>query len=125
MTSADVDSVNARLGEVLAQAGAPLDGTYYCPHVGSDDCECRKPKPGMILRAARELGIDLPRSWGLGDGARDLEAARAAGCRVVLVWGNSYPGQREAGEALSPEASVPDLAAAADVVLAAGDRPGP
>jgi len=122
MTSADVDSVNARLAEVLAEAGAPLDGVYYCPHVDADDCECRKPKPGLLLRAASELGIDLSRSWGLGDGARDLEAARAAGCRVVLVHGDSYPGQREAGEALSPEASVPDLAAAADVVLAAGDR---
>jgi len=125
MTSADVDSVNARLGEVLAEAGAPLDGIYYCPHVDSDDCECRKPKPGLLLRAARELGIDLPRSWGLGDGARDLEAARAAGCRVILVHGNSYPGQREAGEAMSPEASVPDLAAAADIVLATGDSPRP
>jgi histidinol-phosphate phosphatase family protein len=118
MTAADVDEVNARLGDVLARGGAPLDGVFYCPHVDSDGCGCRKPKPGLLLRAAKELGIDLSRSWGLGDGARDLEAARAAGCRVVLVHGDSYPGQREAGEAMSPEASVLDLAAAADVVLA-------
>ncbi len=121
MTAADVESVHARLGEILSQAGAPLDGIYYCPHVDADDCECRKPKTGLLLRAAKELGIDFSRSWGLGDGARDLEAARAVGCRVVLIHGDSYPGQREAGEALSPEASVSDLAAAADVVLAAGD----
>ena len=117
MTTADVDEVNARLGDVLARAGAPLDGVYFCPHVDADRCGCRKPKPGLLLRAAGELGIDLSRSWGLGDGARDLEAARAAGCRVVLVHGDSYPGQREAGEAMSPEASVPDLAAAADFAL--------
>ncbi len=120
MTPADVEAVNARLGDLLAAAGAPLDGVYFCPHMDGDGCECRKPKPGLIKRAAEELGIDLSRSWGLGDGARDLEAARAAGCRVVLVHGDSYPGERDAGEALSPEASVPDLAAAAEVVLADG-----
>jgi D-glycero-D-manno-heptose 1,7-bisphosphate phosphatase len=122
MTAADVESVNARMGKILGRAGAPLDGIYFCPHVDADNCECRKPKPGLLLRAAKELRIDLSSSWGMGDGARDLEAARAAGCRVILVHGDSYPGQREAGEALSPEASVLDLAAAADFVLAAGDR---
>ncbi|MHC5053942.1 MAG: D-glycero-alpha-D-manno-heptose-1,7-bisphosphate 7-phosphatase [Planctomycetota bacterium] len=120
MTAADVEVVNAHLGDVLAEGGASLDGVYFCPHVNEDGCECRKPKPGLLTRAAEELGIDLSRSWGVGDGARDLEAARAAGCRVVLVHGDSYPGQREAGEALSPEASVPDLAAAVDVVLRDG-----
>lgn len=120
MTAADVEAVNARLGDILAAAGAAPDGVYFCPHVSEDGCDCRKPKPGLLTRAAEELGIDLPSSWALGDGARDLEAARAAGCRVVLVHGDSYPGQREAGEALSPEASVPDLGAAADVVLGDG-----
>jgi phosphoglycolate phosphatase-like HAD superfamily hydrolase len=74
----------------------------------------------MLLRAADELGIDLERSWGMGDAARDLAAARATGCRVILVHGSSYPGEREAGEALSPDASVADLPAAADVILESG-----
>jgi len=121
MSADDVRAVNARMGELLAEAGAPLDGVYFCPHVDQDGCECRKPKHGLLTRAASELGIDLSRSWGVGDGARDLGAARAAGCRVVLVHGDAYPGQREAGEALTPEASVPDLAAAAEVVLSRGD----
>ncbi len=121
MSAGDVRAVNARMSELLAEAGAPLDGVYFCPHLDKDGCECRKPKPGLLTRAAAELGIDLARSWGVGDGARDLEAARAAGCRVVLVHADAYPGQREAGEALVPDASVPDLSAAADVVLSRGD----
>jgi histidinol-phosphate phosphatase family protein len=121
MTTADVETVNEHLGDVLAEGGASLDGVYHCPHVNEDGCECRKPKPGLLTTAAEELGIDLSRSWGVGDGARDLEAARAAGCRVVLAYEDSYPGQREAGEALSPEASVPDLAAAVDVILSDGE----
>jgi phosphoglycolate phosphatase-like HAD superfamily hydrolase len=76
----------------------------------------------MLLRAADDLGIDLTRSWGMGDAARDLAAARTAGCRVILVHGNSYPGEREAGEALSPDASVADLPAAADVILEGGSN---
>lgn len=121
MSADDVRAVNARTGELLAEAGAPLDGAYFCPHVDADGCECRKPKPGLLTRAAADLGIDLSRSWGIGDGARDLEAARAAGCRVVFVHADAYPGQREAGEALRPEASVPDLGAATEVVLSRGD----
>lgn len=133
MTLGDVESVNAHLAGLLAEGGAKPDGIYFCPHRSEDLCECRKPKPGMLLRAAEDLGIDLARSWGMGDGARDLAAARTAGCRVILVHGSSYPGEREAGEALSPDASVADLPAAADVILKGGsnrrwtqmDPPGP
>ncbi len=136
MTLADVEAVNARLAELLAGGGAQLDGVYFCPHRDGDGCECRKPRPGMLLSAAKELGIDLTRSWGLGDAARDLAAARAAGCRVILVRGTSSPCERpsaaarlsspksaqagEAAEELPPDASVPDLPAAADVILASG-----
>jgi len=71
--------------EACATAGAPLDAIYYCPHhpeypVGAgQECDCRKPAPGMIERAALELGIDLGASFLIGDEQRDLEAARAAG----------------------------------------------
>lgn len=121
MTLADVESVNAHLAGLLTEGGAKPDGIYFCPHRSEDGCECRKPKPGMLLRAADELGIGLARSWGMGDAARDLAAARSAGCRVILVHGSSYPGEREAGEALSPDASVADLPAAADVILGEAD----
>jgi D-glycero-D-manno-heptose 1,7-bisphosphate phosphatase len=116
MTKHDVDAVNARLREMLAAGGVQLAGIYICPHGNDDDCDCRKPKPGLLHRATRELGLDLGNSWAVGDSARDIEAGHTAGCRTILVHGNSYPGQKEEAEALSPVASVPDLAGAADVI---------
>jgi len=122
LTIEDLAAVNARLKDLLAEEGAALDGIYSCPHEPGATCECRKPAPGMILRAARELDIDLTRSWAVGDAARDLEAGRAAGCRTVFVHADSYPGQRQKAEAAGVDASVPDLQAAVEAILAA--RPG-
>jgi D-glycero-D-manno-heptose 1,7-bisphosphate phosphatase len=62
-----------------------MDAIYYCPHHPDDGCACRKPKPGLLLRAARELGLDLARSYLVGDAVSDVEAARAAGCCPILV----------------------------------------
>ena len=80
-----VEDIHARLRRRLAAQGLPLLDVLYCPHQDSDGCECRKPKPGMLLDAARRHGIDLARSWMVGDGERDIEAGRAAGCRTVRV----------------------------------------
>jgi D-glycero-D-manno-heptose 1,7-bisphosphate phosphatase len=80
-----VDEVHERMVEELASQGAKLDGVYYCPHVPADNCECRKPKPGMLEQAARELGLDLQRSFVVGDRYGDLELAHRAGARGVLV----------------------------------------
>lgn len=62
-----------------------LDGFYYCPHAPDEGCECRKPSCGMLLRAAREHGVELAGSWMVGDILDDVEAGRRAGCRTVLV----------------------------------------
>lgn len=121
LSADDVEAVNARLAGLLAARGVEIAGSYFCPHGRDSACECRKPRPGMLLRAADEFGIDLARSWGVGDAARDLEAAREAGCRgVVLVWGGSYPGRREEAESVPPDASVADLAAAAEFIIRQG-----
>jgi D-glycero-D-manno-heptose 1,7-bisphosphate phosphatase len=84
--------INDHMAELLRGHGARVDGVYYCPHHPEGDvleyrrhCECRKPKPGMLLQAARELGLDLTRSWMIGDRITDLEAGSAVGCRTVLV----------------------------------------
>jgi histidinol-phosphate phosphatase family protein len=84
--------VEARLRALVEGAGAPLDGFYYCPHHPRGtvaeyavDCACRKPRPGLFLRAARERGIDLQRSWFVGDILDDVEAGRRAGCRTILL----------------------------------------
>jgi len=69
----------------LAAGGAHIDAIYYCPHHPDEDCDCRKPKPALILKAATELGLTLPESYMVGDHPKDVQAGRAAGCRTVLV----------------------------------------
>ncbi|MBH8565466.1 HAD family hydrolase [Nostoc sp. CENA67] len=85
-------AVEARSREILAEAGILLDGFYYCPHhpngVVSEyaiACECRKPKPGLILRAAAQQNIDLSNSWFIGDSLCDVEAGHSAGCKTILI----------------------------------------
>jgi histidinol-phosphate phosphatase family protein len=84
--------VEARLRELLAELGVPLAGFYYCPHhpegtlpVYAIRCGCRKPAPGLILRAAHDHGIDLGKSWLVGDILDDVEAGRNAGCQTILI----------------------------------------
>jgi len=84
--------VHERLKALLAASGARVDGIYTCAHhpdVGPDpyrrDCDCRKPRPGLLRRAAADLGIDLAGSYMIGDSTKDIEAAAAAGARSVLV----------------------------------------
>jgi len=87
-----VHEVHASLARDMQAGGARLDAIYAClhhPSVGQppyrQDCDCRKPKPGLLRRAERELGADLPRSWVIGDRVSDLELAWAAGARAALV----------------------------------------
>lgn len=77
---ATVDRIHARL-----RAQLPLDEIVVCPHDDADGCACRKPRPGMILAAAGQLGLDLSRSFCIGDRWRDIEAARRAGVAAILV----------------------------------------
>jgi D-glycero-D-manno-heptose 1,7-bisphosphate phosphatase len=74
-----------RIAAKIAEQGGRIDAGYLCPHRPEDGCDCRKPAPGMIRRAARELDLDLSHSWLVGDAVTDLEAASAAGMRAVLV----------------------------------------
>ncbi len=87
-----VESVNRQLLELLAASGVQIDAVYYCPHykngVASEyavACDCRKPSPGMAEAAALQLGVDLRRSWVIGDSAADIGMARVIGAKAVLV----------------------------------------
>jgi D-glycero-D-manno-heptose 1,7-bisphosphate phosphatase len=85
MSAESVEEIHANLRQVLREAHAlDLLDILVCPHLG-DACDCRKPKPGMLLEAARRHGIDLPGSWMVGDQERDIEAGRRGGCRTILV----------------------------------------
>ena len=92
----------------------PIDSVEVCYHPGQgqSECDCRKPKPGMLLRAARELGIDLAQSWMVGDRWRDVDCGHAAGCRTVFI-------DRGYAEELrqKPDFSAGNLAQAADIIL--------
>ena len=84
--------VQQKMREELAKERAFLDGEYYCFHhseaiVGRlrADCECRKPKPGLLLQAAKEMGINLSQSWMIGDGLTDVKAGEKAGVRTILL----------------------------------------
>jgi D-glycero-D-manno-heptose 1,7-bisphosphate phosphatase len=77
--------ITNRFVSTIERAGGRVDAVYYCPHTPADACECRKPKPGLLLEAQRDWGLDLAGSVFLGDSATDAEAGRAAGCEVVLA----------------------------------------
>ncbi len=85
LTIDGLEGIHRKMQEELEQAGAKLDGIYYCPHDKELPCDCRKPSPGMLLSAAREHQIDLAASWMVGDSESDIEAGRRAGCRTVRI----------------------------------------
>ena len=84
-TDSIVEKVNGRLRVLLAHEGARLDGIYYCPHHPADNCMCRKPAPGMLLKAADELNIALPHSYLVGDKGADIGAVHRVGGKGILV----------------------------------------
>ncbi len=84
-THDDLARIHEKLQSELKRMACYIDAIYYCPHVPEERCSCRKPQPGLILKAAKDLGIDVNDSWMIGDKEIDLEAAKRAGCRGVRV----------------------------------------
>jgi D-glycero-D-manno-heptose 1,7-bisphosphate phosphatase len=77
--------INDRLIDLIHGQGGRLDGAFLCPHGPDDGCNCRKPKPGLLLQAADKLSIDLKRSWMIGDAWSDVQAGLAAGVRGTII----------------------------------------
>jgi D-glycero-D-manno-heptose 1,7-bisphosphate phosphatase len=73
-----------KMNQILKE-NLPIEEIKICPHDDSDNCSCRKPKPGLLIEAAKEYGIDLKNSFLIGDGWKDVEAGKAAGCKVILL----------------------------------------
>ena len=110
VTVPELEEIHNKMETLLGLEGAYIDGLYYCPHhphKGYEgevpelkvECECRKPKPGMLLRAAEDFNIDLEQSWMVGDGENDVRAGKAAGCRTCLLGEGEY-GQEMTAESL-------------------------
>jgi D-glycero-D-manno-heptose 1,7-bisphosphate phosphatase len=113
VTEEELEEIHQVLQERLSARGGPVDAIYYCPHHPQGAvaryrmvCDCRKPRPGLLLRAAEDLGIDLAASIMVGDTGTDIEAGRRAGCRTALI---GTP-----GSAASPRAAADGDAAGAD-----------
>jgi D-glycero-D-manno-heptose 1,7-bisphosphate phosphatase len=85
VTAAEVEALHARMRIVFRTGGARIDDIYYCPHDAEPLCSCRKPKPGMLLEAARVYDIDLQNSWMIGDSESDMQAGHAAGCKTLRL----------------------------------------
>ena len=106
----DLDAVHRKLTRLLDDAGAALDAIYFCPHHPDDGCECRKPNRGLIDQAVREWGMDLDRSYLIGDHVRDIELAKRIGARSILVTtGVVSPPE---AEGLKTSGPIPDWIAA-------------
>jgi D-glycero-D-manno-heptose 1,7-bisphosphate phosphatase len=108
---ATLDRIHRRLTDLLAAEDVTLDAILTCPHTPDDDCNCRKPRPGLLLAAAAEMDIDLTKAFVIGDKPCDLELGRRVGATTLLVR-TGYGAEHEAGGQLHPDYVVDDLAAA-------------
>ncbi|QEH39229.1 D-glycero-beta-D-manno-heptose-1,7-bisphosphate 7-phosphatase (plasmid) [Aquisphaera giovannonii] len=124
ITEGRLREIHAELERQLGREGTSLDGIYYCPDAPWDDdglpatASRRKPGAGMLLEAASDLGLDLAASWMIGDLMSDVLAGLNAGCRSILLAPGRPPEGDDEGPAPGPYLTAPDLAAAADLILA-------
>jgi len=88
LSISELESMHRRMSDWLLNQGAVIDAIYYCAHEKQPPCTCRKPSPGMLLKAASEHNVDLSASWMIGDSDSDIKAGRNAGCRTVRVQGH-------------------------------------
>ena len=101
VTTEQLTEIHNKMETLLGKAGAYIDGLYYCPHHPDSgfegevkelkfDCDCRKPKPGMLIKASEDFNIDLSNSWMIGDGENDVKCGQNAGCHTVLIGEGEY-----------------------------------
>ncbi len=110
------ERVNARVADLLAEAGVPIAGWYICPHGDTDACDCRKPAPGLALAAQHALGFSIAGAWVIGDKMSDAGMAQAFGGQGILVTTGHGAGAAADGIAAGVPV-VADLNAAADIIL--------
>ncbi len=124
LTESTLAGIHDRLRAVLNDHGVRITAFYYCPHLPDgilpefrQTCSCRKPEPGLLLQAAREHGVDLDRSFMVGDKPSDIQAGKRAGCRALLL----HPGRSESlpdfAPSERPDAVMADLSMAVNWIL--------
>ena len=85
MSLETANEINRRMANLIQREGGQVAGVYMCPHTPDDGCLCRKPSPGLLLQSAKELSLDLPRSWMIGDAWTDVQAGKNAGVRQAIL----------------------------------------
>jgi len=122
LTEATLERIHDELRRQLAEHGVTLDAIYYCPFHSEGtvqpyvkESDLRKPQPGMLLQAAKDMGLSLEASWTIGDSPRDTEAGRRAGTRTILITADAET--RGRGDAETADFVAQDFPAAAEIVL--------
>jgi D-glycero-D-manno-heptose 1,7-bisphosphate phosphatase len=118
-TAQELENIHQKMRDDLAEVGGYLDGVFVCPHGPQDNCLCRKPQPGLLLAIAKDFQVKPEEMLVVGDSMRDILAARAAGCQIVLVkTGNGQQTLMTVGETNLMDVKIfPDLATFVDVFL--------
>jgi len=114
-TEEGLEKLHAFMVKTVRESGGDIVRVYHCPHRESDHCRCRKPEPGLILEAAGDFGIDLPRTFFIGDAERDMEAGRRAGTRTIFIDGTKAS-LGKAGE-VEADFRAGNLREAAEIVI--------
>lgn len=115
LTEEELNRTHQRLYRELKLQDAKIDGVYFCPHLDLHNCNCRKPKPGMLLQAQKEHNIDLKNSYVIGDMLRDLAAGKEVGCTTILV--KTRHAGKDTGVKLEPDFVADDVYEAAKLIL--------
>jgi histidinol-phosphate phosphatase family protein len=119
----NLDEITANMQAELKKYGAQIDAVYYCTHRDEDNCRCRKPKAGLIKKACQEFGLsreDLKQSYFIGDTIRDVQTAKNAGCKSILVFSGKERKSNMAAWESVPNLTADNLSKAADLVLKRG-----
>lgn len=111
-TESDLEKLHQWMLEELKKKGIKIDGIYYCPHGPNDNCSCRKPKPGMLLKAGEDFGLNLSKSWLVGDGSVDIIAGREANVKTIKIGANMPKDLK-----LSPNYYAKNILEAVNIIL--------
>jgi D,D-heptose 1,7-bisphosphate phosphatase len=118
MSTEKLSMINKPIYDELKKYNRTLDGFYFCPHVPQDNCDCRKPKIGLMLRAKNDLSIDLENSWMMGDTTSDILAGNIARCKTILVK-TGYAG-RDGQFSIEPDFTAESLLNAYNTIVKNG-----
>jgi D-glycero-D-manno-heptose 1,7-bisphosphate phosphatase len=111
-------AIHEKMFKALGQVGGRIDAVFYCPHAADSNCDCRKPKPGLLVQIGSRFGVDMKDVPAIGDGLRDLQAAHAVGARPLLVLTGKGEKTLAAGDLPPGTVVFPDLAFAVSALLA-------